>query len=435
MSRLVNRRLAVASVSALAVCALAACGSSSSSSGSSTSGGTTTINLWTHNGGNDKELAADKQIVADFNASQSQYKVVLQSFPQESYNNAVVAAASAKKLPCIVDIDAPNVPNWAWSEYLAPLDMPDSAFTDVLPSTVGRVNGKVYSYSHYEVALGMFARKSALQAAGARIPTIDQPWTLAEFNALLAKVKAGGKYAYALDMGTAESGEWIPYAYSPQLQSFGGDLIDRSTHQTAQGALNGDKAIAWATWFRGLVTQGYMAQKSGSDSTQDFINGKSAVVYNGSWAADAIMSSKIASDTLIIPPPDFGKGPKIGGGSWQWGMTSQCGAKDGATAYLKFALQTKYVVLLAKTLGLIPATSAAAAEVPDFAPGGKYEIYYQFSKRFAVLRPVTPAYPYISSVFAKATQDILAGGDPKKNLDKAAADIDNNIKTNGGYTF
>jgi multiple sugar transport system substrate-binding protein len=416
------------------VLGVAACGSSGGS-GASTSGGVTTITMWTHNGGNTAELTVDKQIIADFNASQSKYKVELQAFPQESYNNAVVAAATAKKLPCILDIDAPNVPNWAWSGYLAPLDMTAADFANQLPSTVGKVGDKYYAFGHYDVALATFARKSALEAAGARIPTVEQPWTLAEFNATLAKIKAAGKFKNALDLGTGGGGEWIPYGYSPMLQSFGGDLINRDGYKSAEGVLNGAPAIAWATWFRSLVTDGYMAQKSGTDSTADFVNGKSAIVYTGSWAAATVSSSKIAADVLALPVPDFGNGPKIGGGSWQWGMTTGCTDKAAATAYLKFSLQTKYVVLLAKTLGLIPATSDAAAQLPDFAAGGKYEIYYQFAKKFAEVRPVTPAYPFISTTFQKASQDILAGGDPKTILDKAVKDIDNNISTNGGYTF
>lgn len=35
-----------------------------------------------------------KQVVKDFNASQSKYKVKIQAFPQGSYNDSVVAAAS-----------------------------------------------------------------------------------------------------------------------------------------------------------------------------------------------------------------------------------------------------------------------------------------------------------------------------------------------------
>ena len=51
----------------------------------------------------------------------------------------------------------------------------------------------------------------------------------------------------------ADKGEWYPYAFLPFLWSFGGDLVDRSTYQTAEGALNGDAAIEWGEWFQGLV--------------------------------------------------------------------------------------------------------------------------------------------------------------------------------------
>ena len=425
-----TRRLTAASVAVAGVLALAACSSGGSSGGS----GDGTVTLWTHNGGNEEELGIVDQIVKDFNASQTDYTVKVESFPQESYNKSVVAAASAKKLPCVVDIDSPNVPNWVWAGYLEALDLPKSEFAGQLESTVGTVDGKIYSYGHYDVALAMYARPSVLQAAGVRVATPEQPWDKAEFADALAKLKATGAYPYPLDLGTGGTGEWLPYAYSPFLQSFGGDLIDRSTMLTADGALNGPEAVAWAKWFQGLVKNGDMAAKSGADATADFVNGKSGILYSGSWAYDTVKKA-FGDDVAVIPPPDLGEGPKIGGGSWQWGMSSQCDEPEGAQAYLKFAHQTKYVVQFAKTLGLIPATDAAAAEVPEYAEGGDKAIFRQFSQDYAVVRPVTPAYPFISSVFQKAAQDILSGGDPKPILDKAVSDIDNDIKQNGGYAY
>ena len=68
-----------------------------------------------------------------------------------------------------------------------------------------------------------------------------------------------------------------------------------------------------------------------------------------------------------------------------------------------------------------------------FEPNGKYRIFVELANKAAVVRPVTPAYPYISSVFAKAAQDILNGADPQKTLDKAVTDIDANIKQNDNY--
>jgi len=432
MKHITARRLALAAAGALVCTGLAAC-SSSSGSGASTENGVTTLELWTHNGGNDAELAINKQVVDDFNASQSEFKVKLQSFPQDAYNQSITAAAAAKKLPCILDVDGPNMPNWAWAGYLEPLDLPDSVTAGQLPSTLGSLDGKLYSFGNYDVSLNLMTRKSILDEYDIRVPTMQEPWTGDEFAGILAKLKAAGEWKYPFDLGTAGGGEWIPYAYSPILQSFGGDLVNRDGYTSADGVLNGPAALEWAHWFQDLIAQGYVARTSGADSTLDFINGKTAIVWSGSWAAAQVTEKY--DDALFLPPVDFGDGPKIGGASWQWAESSDCAAKDGASAFLEFSAQTKYRVRYAKELGLIPATEAAAAEVPDYAPGGRFRVFYDYSKAYAVQRPVTPAYPFISSTFQKAYSDILAGGDAQKILDKAVEDIDNNIKQNGDYAF
>ena len=176
-----------------------------------------------------------------------------------------------------------------------------------------------------------------------------------------------------------------------------------------------------------------MAERGGEAGTADFVNGTSGILYTGNWA-DATVRDAF-DDAVVLPPPDFGNGPTIGAGSWQWGLTTGCDEIEGAQAYLEFAHDTKYFVDYAEAIGLIPATLDAAAEIPAFAEGGDSRIYLELANQFAVVRPETAAYPFISSVFQKATQDILAGGDPQAILDKAVADIDRDIQQNGGYTF
>ena len=51
----------------------------------------------------------------------------MQDFPQDSYNESIVAAALAGDLPDIIDMDGPVMPNWAWAGYLSPLDLPAGA--------------------------------------------------------------------------------------------------------------------------------------------------------------------------------------------------------------------------------------------------------------------------------------------------------------------
>lgn len=429
------KRLAAAALAATLALSLAACGkgSSASSEAQTDANGTTTLKMWTHNAGNDKELAAINQIVTDYNGSQTKYKVEVQAFPQESYNTSVTAAAASKSLPCILDVDGPNVANWAWGGYLAPLDGLDDQIAEFLPSTVGQYDGKNYAVGYYDVALLMQARKSALVDNGIRIPTIDQPWTKDEFMSALAAIKAGGSFENTLDMQTGDPGEWWPYAFSPQLQSFGGDLINREDYKSADGVLNGPEALEWANWFRSLNTNGYMPLKSGEDPGQDFLNGKTAILYNGSWGASGARASAIADDVVFLPAVDLGTGPKIGGGSWQWAVSSGCAAPQGALDYMKFALQDKYVAAVAQAAGTIPATDAAAAMVPGYEPGGQDDIFRQFSKQFAVVRPVTPGYPFIATTFTKAAQDILNGADPQSALDQAVKEIDSNQQSNNNF--
>lgn len=426
------RLVATTFIAAALPLSLAACSKGGTTNNAPNADGTQTLSLWTHNAGNKEELAAIEQIVTDYNSSQTKYKVEVQAFPQDSYNQSVVAAASAKKLPCILDIDGPNVPNWAWAGYLAPIEGMDDTLSKFLPTVLGKWNGKTYSYGYYDVALNFTTRKSTLDKYGIRIPSMDKPWTETEFNAALTKIRDSGDFQYALDLQTGSTGEWWPYAYSPFLQSFGGGLINRSDFKSAQGVLNGPEGVAWAKWFRGLVTDKFIALKSGADPGKDFLNGKTAIIYNGSWgAADA--RAKFGKDVLFIPPVDLGKGPKIGGGSWQWGISTGCASSTGAQDYMKFAAQDKYVASVSKATGTIPATDAAAEMVPGFEKGGDNDIFRQFSKKYAVLRPETPGYPFIATEFTKTAQDILNGADPQQSLDQAVKDIDANQASNNYF--
>lgn len=429
-----TRRLAVSSLAALTAAVLVAGCAGGGSTGSSGADGDT-LTLWTHNAGNAAEYGVVKQIVKDFNASQGKYKVKIQAFPQGSYNDSVVAAASARKLPCLLDVDGPNVPNWAWGGYLAPLDLSQGevAVKDQLPGTVAMYRDKTYAFGFYDVALTLYSRKSVLKEYGIRIPTFDKPWTRTEFMDGLAKIKAGDTFKNTVDFGTSDPGEWWPYAYSPILQSFGGDLIDRSDYKTAKGALNGEKAVEWGKWFRSMVTKGYAPQKSSKSPADDFRNGRTAIQWDGSWSAQANVD-KFGDDLAILPPVDFGDGPKIGGASWQWGMSSTCSNKEGAQAYLNFSRQTKYFVDFAEATGTIAATDAAAQQVKGYETGGRFDIFLKAAREFAVVRPVTPAYPYISTVFAKTAWDIMAYADVKGALDQAVSQIDNNLSANNYST-
>jgi len=394
----------------------------------------TDLSLWYHGAGNEVEGAIINRVIDEFNASQSDWNVVIESFPQESYNDSVTAAALAGNLPCILDTDGPNMPNWAWSGYMQPLPIDAAEFADFLPGTKGIWDGKLYSIGLWDAAVALYARQSTMDALGLRMPTLDQPWTGDEFMAALDAAKASGKYDYALDLGMAWTGEWYPYAFSPFLQSFGGDIIDRSTYQSAEGVLNGDAALAFGDWWQKLFAGGYAPGTSQDPADRDtgFIDGKYAFSWNGNWAAVATMQGGV-DDILFLPAPDFGTGPKIGAASWQFGVSAACEHPDGAAAFIKHATQDTYLAAFSDALGLIPATASAAQMTENYKQGGPLAVFFDLSKAQAVLRPVTPGYVVEAKVFEKALADIANGADVADTLDAAVDEIDADIETNDGY--
>jgi multiple sugar transport system substrate-binding protein len=389
------------------------------------------VSMWSHAAGNDNEIATVKEAITDFNASQTAYEVVLEEFPQESYNDSIIAAAASNSLPCIVDVDGPIMPNWAWSGYMQPLNISSALESSLIDGAKGYYNGELYSAGAWDAALGILVRQSTLDKVGARVPTVSEPWTLAEFDGLLEAVDATGDYDFAMDWGNGWTGEWFPYAYSPLMQSFGGDLINRDTFESADGAINSAESVAFGGWFGSTFADGYANPAQTGDRTE-FVAGTIAIQYNGNWAVKDALEA-LGDDLLILPPPNFGSGPKIGAGSWQFGVSATCDQAEGANQFIEFILQDKYIVAFANRIGLIPATATAAAEVPNYAPGGPFAIFVDLSNEFAVLRPPTPAYLKMSTIYEKAVADIINGANAKQALDAAADEIDADLVDNGFY--
>jgi multiple sugar transport system substrate-binding protein len=393
----------------------------------------TPLTMWYHGAGNEVESAIINQIVADFNASQSDWSVSLESFPQGAYNDSVVAAALAGNLPDILDVDGPVMPNWAWAGYMQPLPLDEAVIADFLPGTKGYWDGQLYSIGLWDAAVALVTRQSTLDALGLRTPTLAQPWTRAEFMAALDAAKAAGEWEYAFDPGMAWTGEWYPYAFSPFLQSFGGDIVDRSTYQSADGVLNGDAAIEFGEWWQSLFADGYAPGTSQDPAARDngFIEGRYAFSWNGNWAA--LNALNAFDDTLFLPAPDFGNGPKIGAASWQFGVSGTSEHPDGAAAFIEFALQDDYLAAFSNGIGLIPATASAAAMTENYAEGGAMAVFFELSEAQALVRPVSPGYVVQAKVFEKALADIANGADVADTLDAAVDEIDADIERNGGY--
>lgn len=394
----------------------------------------TELSLWYHGAGNPVERDILTGIVDDFNASQADWKVVIEQFPQAAYNDSVTAAALSGELPDILDVDGPIMPNWAWAGYLAPLQIDESKLEGFLPGPIGRWNDQLYSVGLWDAAIAIFARKSILDKHEIRIPTLEEPWTLDEFDAALVKLQESGEFDYPLNLGMADKGEWYPYAFGPMLVSAGGDIVDRETYLTAEGILNGDEAIDFGEWFQSLFDRELApgTSQDPADWQNGFAEGKYALNYTGNWIALSALE-KFGDDMLFLPAVDFGNGPKIGAASWQFAVAATSEHQDGANAFIEFTLQDKYLTAFSDGIGLIPPTESAAATSKYYSEGAPMEVFYGLSEAQGTLRPITPGYVVQSRVFEKAFADIADGADVATALDAAVDEIEADIESNQGY--
>jgi multiple sugar transport system substrate-binding protein len=409
-----------------------ACGSTSSSTP-----GHITIQLFFHSGQGAERDALNASLQA-FSERFPGITVEVEQLPEIRYSDEVNVAALAHSLPCLLDFDGPTLYNYAWSGYLIPLDkyVSPEMKADFLPSIIqqGTYNHHLYSLGQFDSGLGIYANKHYLSEARVRIPTINHPWTLAEFNTILAKLKnvPGVRYPLDLEMNYGySSGEWYTYGFSPFVESFGGDLINRSNYQSADGILNGPDAVAAMTWFQGLFKQGYSNLFPADD--MDFSSGRSALNWVGHWVYPAY-SQALGDNLLVLPAPNLGKGAKTGMGSWNWGITTSCKTPDAAWQVLNFLLSPNEIARMSNANGAIPARKSVIAQSKLYAQNGPLYVFVQQLKiGIAEPRPITPAYPAITSAFAEAVINISAGANVKKELDKAVQKIDQDIKDNQGY--
>ncbi|WP_181376207.1 extracellular solute-binding protein [Novimethylophilus kurashikiensis] len=366
----------------------------------------------------------------NFNRLQHRYKIELFSSNYRNYADWVKSVALTGGLPCLLEVDGPYVADFAWPGYLQPLDkfVSRDLRNDLLPSIIaqGTYDGRLYTLGQFDSGLGLWANKRYLEMAGVRIPTVDAPWSLSEFEHILVKLSSVKGVDYPLSMTVyAGMSEFYAYAYSPILQGFGGDLIDRKSYRTAHGVLDGPQSIAamkrFQYWFKQGWTQPIFKRND------DFEKRRTALSWTGHWKYPGYRKA-LGDDLILLPLPDFGHGIKTGMGSLSWAITSTCDAPEGAWAFLAYLMTPQEVLRMTNANGAVPARKSALAESPLYGRDAPLNVYaQQLLHGHGVPRPAVPGYSTISKSFSKAMSDIIAGNNVEAALGKAADDIDADI--------
>jgi multiple sugar transport system substrate-binding protein len=399
--------------------------------------GENVLRVWAHSG-----QAAERQVleqqVKRFNQAQNTTTVRVTFVPEGAYNAQVQAAALSKDLPDVLEFDGPFVYNYVWQKNLISLDrlISESVKQDLLPSILqqGTYQGHLYSVGTFDSGLGLYGRRSQLQAAGIRIPTGNQDaWTVAEFNQVLAALAQRDPDRQVLDLKLNYRGEWATYGFSPITQSAGGDLIQRNDYRTANGSLNSPAVVTAMQSVQNWIQAGYVDPNIDDAA---FTSGRVALSWVGHWAYKDYAKA-VGKDLVVLPLPNFGTGSKTAQGSWNWGITTNCPSQKcqkSAVSFLEFLLQPQEVLAMANVNGAVPATKRAIAQSQLYSQNGPLHLFAaQLLAGETVPRPQTPAYPVITSAFQEAFANIRNGLPVKTALDRAATTIDVDLADNQNY--
>nr|WP_297352718.1 sugar ABC transporter substrate-binding protein [uncultured Caldimonas sp.] len=394
------------------------------------------VTLWMHAGPGPERRVYEASIAA-FHAQQREVRVTMVPLAEGGYDEQVKRAAEQNRLPCLLDLDGPLVSYYAWSGRLLPLD--EQPFVQRLRKQMlrtlesqGSYRGRLYSLGQFDSGLALWGNRRLLEAAGIRVPTQTRSaWTHEEFESALQRLKSQG-VPWPLDMKLNYGiGEWLTYGFSPIVQSFGGDLIDRRTYRSAQGVLNSPASVKALQTVQKWVKAGYVNAKPAGDT--DFVEGRSALSYVGHWVYQDYRGA-LGDDLVLIPMPRFGNRAVTGAGSWSWAVTRDCARPEAAMKVLEHLMSQAEVLRVTQANGAVPGTVNAIAFSPQYGLGGPLRLYVdQLVEGTARVRPPTPAYPVITQAFATAVARIVDGADVQHELDQAARAIDEEITRHEGY--
>ncbi len=387
--------------------------------------------------GPDTEIAAWKSAAERFTKTTG-IEVELRHTSHEVYNEKIAGYVAANDLPDVVQIDAPFLSNYAWNGYIVPVEeyIDQDVLADMTPSNIAQctypIDGKLYATSHIDSTVLLYGNRTYLEKIGARIPTsVEDAWTLEEFEGYLAKLAELPEVTYPLDIMRAYGvkTEWGTYAFYPAFLSAGGGLIDRKTWKS-NGMLNSPESIRVAEAFQRWAQNGWIVPASAGDNLLFNEKREAALAWNGHWGFAPAFAA-MGDELVAMPLPNFGNGTVTPNGTWILTISKHAD-KEAAGKFISFILKDEQFLKDSEAIAAYPALKSWISQYPLYAESGTMAVAAEQSN-VAVARPTHPAYPIITSAFMKAFDDILNGADVKSALDDAADIIDEDIEDNDGY--
>lgn len=265
--------------------------------------------------------------------------------------------------------------------------------------------GNLYGVPATGEVVGVYYNKAKLRKLGLELPT-----TFEEFEAALAKAKAGGEVP--IQFGNLDKWTGIHEYEEIQLQQ-----VDKAVArgfifaESSEGFDNeGNLAAAekLAEWTqKGYFTPGF-AGLGYDPSWQQFGEGKGVFLITGSWLT-ADLKKALGNDVgfFLLPPPEGGSLATLGGEGLPWaiGSKTEGNEAEAAAAYIDFLTSDEAMQVITDA-GQLPA-SKAKVTVPPGLDTEVFEAWTTANEEDAIVPYLDWATPTMYDTITAAVQELM----------------------------
>jgi len=350
-------------VAAAALAATALAGCSSSGSSSSSSGGKITLTFSSY-AWQTATVAANKKIVADWNASHPDIQVQYITVDADSVHDKLVTQFSSHTAPDIIHDEADDIAGFAQQGYLdklddlLPADLKTGIPQGVWDSTT--INGGIYGIPSLLQSYVVFANTALLKQDGVTPPTTADPWTWQQFEAAAKQATKGGVYGVGwglkspvstvISMALNFGGKFFYTNNGQTTLQF--DSAEQQVPETIHNMLFQDKSIAPST-----ITE------SGTDVLPGFLGGKYAMIVGGNYLSQQILQDKSAGFQWTMLPLLKGDTQDQMADPQTYSIARQSQHPQQAMQFLDYFLNAEHLSQLAQGDWLAPSSTAAQAQL------------------------------------------------------------------------
>ncbi|CAM5478411.1 Carbohydrate ABC transporter substrate-binding protein (CUT1 family) OS=Streptomyces griseorubiginosus OX=67304 GN=AQJ54_16975 PE=4 SV=1 [Streptomyces griseorubiginosus] len=313
----------------------------------------------------EESVEANKALVKEWNATHAGVKVEYVQGSWDSVHDQLLTSFEGGEAPDIIHDASDDLADFAYGGYLADLsDLLPHRLKSAIPQhswDTTTFGDGVYGVPFLQEPRVLIVNATWLKESGVRVPTVEHPWSWAEFRQITARLSGAGRYGVAWPLKEPVSAT-LNLSLSAGGQLFHRDAdgkvtirfeqADETVPRTIHDQANTDRSASPTTLGSG-----------GSDTLPGFFGGKYAMVPLGfSYRQQIAQQAPKGFRWQVLPAPAGADGLTQGVSPQTLSVAADSPHKKEAAAFIDFLLRPENMVRLALGDWMLPTGTQALAD-------------------------------------------------------------------------